>query len=159
MLKLDEELFWKAYKEAMESENMTLIKIVPTNLRNWLCVNITHPKFLEFILRYPFIGDVQLCANHFYGPELIKKSTEEFQTIKNRFIVIGCSGNGDFISIPRDTWESVGYISHDEFGYDKNDLLNYCPVSKSIGEFYYNTWNVKDYPCDYYQAIRRITNR
>jgi hypothetical protein len=155
MITIDEKLFWEAYKEAMGSNEVTLLETIPKNLESWLTANIVHKDFLNFIIRYPFQGDVQLCANYFYGPALIMKSTEEYKTIKKEYLVIGSSSNGDFIVLPRSTWETIGYISHDEFGYDESDLLKYCPVSKkSIGEFYFNTWHIKDYPCDYYEALR-----
>lgn len=159
MLKMDEKLFWSAYKESMESDDVELMKAVPDKLGKWLHKNITHEDFYKFILKYPFVGDVQLCANYFYGPERIMAATEEYRLIRKSYIVVGTSSNGDFIAIPHDGWGSIGYISHDEFGYDQSDLLKYCPVSKSLGEFYFDTWHVKDYPVDYYEAIKYMQNR
>ena len=161
MVTLDSKLFWKAYKEAnevTEGDEVEVIEVIDPSLKHWLENNIRSQELLELILEYPFYETVQLCASYFYGPEEIKNSTEMYQTINERYVVVGSSSCGDWIAIPRNGWDSVGYISHDEFGYDESDLLKYCGVSSSIGAFYYNTWHKKDYPCDYYDAIKYIKN-
>lgn len=155
MITVNEKLFWLAYNEGMGTDKLDLVEQLSTTQKKWLNENLTNETFRQFIAKYPFIDDVQLCANNFYGPRNIIKWTEEYDSIKKEYIIIGSSSNGDFIAIPRNSWESIGYISHEEFGYDKNGLVNYCPVSRSsIGEFFYNTWHVDNYPVDYYEAVK-----
>ncbi len=142
-----------AYKETMETDTC-IIEELSMEQRKWLDENVINEEFRQFITEYPFCDDVQLCANDFFGPASIIKWTDEYQSIKKDYIVIGSAANGDWIAIPKNTWESIGYVSHEEFGYDQSDLLKYCPVSRnSIGEFFYNTWHVDNYPCDYYEAV------
>lgn len=110
-------------------------------------------------MEYPFASFVQLYACEFNGPESIKEETEEFKSIPKDYIVIGSAGNGDPIAIPKNTWHTIGYIRHEEIDYDENSLAKYCPVSKSIGEFYYNTWHKDNFPCDYYAALDYIMEK
>ncbi len=153
MITLDSKLFWSAYKEANDKDEVQVLESILPSLKEWLVKNIEFKELLDLILEYPFVDSIQLCCNDFYGPEGIKENTEMFKLIKDSYVVVGSAPNGDWIAIPRNKWDSIGYISHDEFGYDDSDELNYCAVSNSIGEFFYNTWKVKNYPCDYYEAI------
>lgn len=158
MITLNPTLFWSAYKEANEEDEIQILEAILPSVKEWLAKNIECKELLDLLFEFPFADSIQLCCNYFYGPEAIRENTEMYTSINKSYIVVGSAANGDWIAIPRSKWDSIGYISHDEFGYDLSDEIKYCAVSNSIGEFFYNTWKVVDFPCDYYEAIEYKEN-
>jgi len=152
MIRVDAELLRKALAQAEGDISQIERAPIPEDVTAWLRKNIPLASLVEFIEEEQWVESCQLCASYFNSAAEIMKWTNEYETLGTRFIVLGSAPNGDFIVVPRLKFDSIGFVSHEEFGYDETDLVKYIPVSQSVGELYYNSWNVEEYPCDYYDA-------
>ena len=83
----------------------------------------------------------------------MKEVTESSRLLAEKFVVIGGASNGDYIAIPLARPGEVGFVNHETLD-DAHGVCEYVAVCNSIGEIYYNSWNKKGFPMDYYDAVR-----
>lgn len=85
----------------------------------------------------------------------MKEVTQSSRLLAEKYLVIGATSNGDNIVIPLARPDEVGFVNHETLD-DENGVAEYVSVCNSIGALYYNSWNKKGFPADYYDAVRII---
>lgn len=152
MIRVDADLLRKSLAQAEGDVSEIERAPIPAEVSAWLRENIPLTELVNFIEVEQWADTCQLCASYFHSAQELMNWTNMYESLGSHFVVIGSAPNGDWIVIPRAKFDSVGFVSHEEFGYDETDLVKYLPVSKSVGELYYRSWNFDFYPCDYYEA-------
>lgn len=147
---LDLKYFFLAYEEAMETKDIECLEDASKYL-DWLSSQCNHKDFLEFLSEYPFYETIQAGAHNLYGPVEMYETNAEFPELSGKYIILGSAPNGDFIASPLPLMECVGFICHDHL--DMPEFPEFVEVSKSFGKFFYDSWHVEGYPCDYWDVV------
>lgn len=148
-------LIWRAYKQASETDEVACM--LPEDARpylDWISKHIDCEELIGFLEEWPFADDEQLCASYILSLEHMKEYTQSNVLLERDFLVVGSAPNGDYIVIPRKRPTEVGFVDHEILD-DRNDICNYIRIADSMGELYFNSWNKDDFPCDYYDALRK----
>lgn len=154
-MNLNSALFWASYRQANETHD---VNCMPSEeaapLLAWIGARLDSREFLELIREFPLRGDEQFCAHYFFGPQGMKNSTESSRLIAEKYLVVGSAPNGDYIAITLAKPHRVGFVNHETLD-DRTGVCDYVGVADDLGEFYYNSWNVAGYPCDYFEAVQK----
>ena len=154
MLRVGSELLAAALTEGEEQAPPYREAIAAADLA-WLRANIPDPAYVDFLVVNGVNWAKQACCQNFFGARLIVENTMMWRTIAAAFVVVGTAASGDFIAIPRKTWDSIGYISAGRFGYDRDSRVPYVQAAaESVGHFFYASWHLDGFPCDYEEAVR-----
>jgi len=111
----------------------------------------------DFFIEFSFDEEVTVGLFYYHQTNCLKKSAdweEDFQrALSANLLLIGSGTTGDPVALDLVDYQ-VGILFHDYFwGEDAEDPRKFLiKMGCSLGQFFYNTIDIKDYPADAYEA-------
>lgn len=136
----------RKHLEPLRSENAELV-------RQWG----VSAEVQQFLTEFSFDTDLAIGEVHFDQVNGLKKKMEwedDFQrALQAGLLLVGSGLNGDLLALDiRDS--QVGYLFHDYFWEEEAEDPRkfFIKLNCSLGQFFWNTQFVDDYPVDAYEA-------
>ncbi|UOQ64402.1 hypothetical protein [Hymenobacter volaticus] len=140
----------KSHFETLRNENLAILRSAGVE-----------EETQNFFVEFSFDTEIEIGAFSYRQANCLKKNydwEDDFQrALQTNLLLVGSARNGDIVVLDLEDYQ-VGILFHDYFWEkEEEDPRKYLiKMDCSLGQFFYNSVSVQDYPIDAYEAAAYV---